>query len=250
MNIQEENILLKKQLCAAKKWMQAEVQQSQKNITIQDSQEAKNSLYHKNIEEIISEKIYSFFPSDVLMHFPVNGVENIISSELIYYHIIQGGHVDGIGVIIGYQKLLDAMIESYITKWFRKYITKNHLTHSPENSPLEKSFHSIVDKKYIFSLGRVFDSIQRIQTKDISGKYLSYFKKYLESRPFLQKSLLETDFLLQLKTLIHLHAITDKRHSWSLSPKDTTLARDACIWNFQNKNCLLYILAASQSVDY
>ena len=230
--------------------MQQEIQSSRKSIIIQKWQENTNSFYHKNLEEVISEKIYSFFPSDILMHFPANGIENIISSELIYYHIIQGWHVDGTGVIIGYQKILDAMIEIYITKWFRKYVSKHQLSSSPENTPLEKSFYSTVKKKYIFSLWRLYDALGKIKKGKISWRYLSFFKQYLESRPFLEKALLESDFLLQLEVLIHLHAVTDKRHSGSLSPKDTTLARNVCIWNFQNTNCLLYILAASQSVDY
>ncbi len=249
MNLEEQNIELKKQLEAAKKWMKREVFASQKSIALHQSQEEKNNFYHQNLEEMIEEKIYSFFPSDLLLHFPTNGIENIISSELIYYHIVQGWHVDGIGVIIGYQKLLDAMVEHYITKGFRKYVLKNKHSHSPENIPLEKSLHSIVERKYTFSLGRLYDALKKVKKREPLSRYLKLFDSYLRTKPFLEKSLLESDFLLQLETLIHLHAITDKRHFGSLSINDTTRARKACVWNFQDTNCLLYILAKSQSID-
>lgn len=248
-NLEQENILLKKQLQNAKEWMQKEVLASQKSINIQDSQTGRNNFYHENLEEIIQENIYSFFPSDLLTHFPSDGIENIISSELIYYHIIQGWHVDGTGVMIWYQKILDAMIEHYITKGFRKYILKNKLSHSPSNIPLEKSFYSIIDRKYSLSLWRLYDALKQIQSWEKLSPYLSYFNDYIRSKSFLEKALLQSAFLLQLEALMHLHAVSEKRHTWTLSSHDTTLARDVCVWNFKNKNCLLYILAASQSVD-
>lgn len=230
--------------------MQKEVLASQKDITIWESQSDKNSFYHKNLQEIIEERIYSFFPSDLLSHFPTDGIENILSSELIYYHILQWWHVDWTWVIIGYQKVLDAMIEHYITKGFRKYVLKHKLIYSPSNIPLEKSFHSIVNKKYILSLGRLYESLKKIHAWQSLSPYLKAFKDYLVEKSFLQKALLESDFLLQLETLIHLHAVSEKRHSWTLSSKDTQTARNVCVWNFEDTNCILYILASSQSIDF
>lgn len=89
LNLEQENIELKKQLKAAKDWMSKEVQSSEKDIALHSSQKQKNTLYHENLEEIIEESIYSFFPASLLSQFPSDGVENMISSELIYYHIIQ-----------------------------------------------------------------------------------------------------------------------------------------------------------------
>lgn len=249
MNLEEENKRLKSQLEAARSWMKREVNSAEKDIALHKSQKDTNNLYHDNLEEIIQDKIYGFFPAEVLSCFPVDAVENIISSELIYYHILQGWHVDGTGVMIWYQKVLDAMIEMYVTKWFRKYIKKNNISSHPKNIPLEKAFYSLIEKKYILSLWRLYESLKKIKKWEDLSEYLWHFRDYLKSRDFLYKSLLESNFLLQLESLIHLHAISDKRHSGSLSPDDTQRARNACIWNFEDTTSLLYILASSQSVD-
>ena len=55
------------------------------------------------------------------------------------------------------------MIEMYITKGFRKYIEKNNLSRSPVNSPLEKSLHNVIEKKYILSLGRLYQILSDIK---------------------------------------------------------------------------------------
>jgi hypothetical protein len=88
-----------------------------------------------------------------------------------------------------------------------------------------------------------------ISTKKQLSWYLGEFSEYLKSRTFLQKSLLESAFLLQLKRLIDLHAITDKRHSGTLSKKDTIVARNLIIGDFTDTNCILSLLSSSQTTD-
>lgn len=100
MDLKEENKRLREKLAHAQSWMQKEVSQKDK---------------HANISAI-EENIYTFFPAEVLSHFPTDGVENIISSELVYSHILAGETLDGMGVVLGYQKVIDEMIELYITK--------------------------------------------------------------------------------------------------------------------------------------
>jgi hypothetical protein len=68
-------------------------------------------------------------------------------------------------VILSYQKIIDAMIEMYITKGFRKYISKNSKNIPHINDPLEKSIRLIIEKNHIFSLGRVYQSLNIISTK-------------------------------------------------------------------------------------
>lgn len=233
MDLKEENKRLREKLAHAQSWMQKEVSQRDK---------------HANISAI-EENIYTFFPAEVFSHFPTDWVENIISSELVYRHILAGETLDGMGVILGYQKVTDEMIELYITKWFRKFIEKNWHISSPVNTPLEKSLHMVITKKHILSLWRIYAVGKTIQSQEKLTPYLSLFWEYLKSRPFLHKCLLESDFLLQLESLIHMQAITDKRHSGTLSKEDTLKAREIFIWDFTNENCLLYILAHSQSTE-
>jgi hypothetical protein len=108
------------------------------------------------------------------------------------------------GVIFSYQKILDAMVELYITKGFRKYIQKHSQNIPAINDPLEKSLRLIVEKKHIFSLGRLYQILKDISAEKALSGYRSEFSAYLKSRTFLEKSLRESDFLLQLESLIHL----------------------------------------------
>lgn len=232
MNLEQENTRLKAQLEHAREWMKREI-----------------SAQDYNHRENIEEKIYGFFSPESLSHFPNSWVENIISAELIYQHVLQWEDIDGIGVIIGYQKVIDQMIELYITRWFRKYVSK-HSGNTPHiNDPLEKSLRLIIEKKHIFSLWRVYQSLDIISLGKDTSWFIREFSDYLKSRTFLQKSLLESPFLLQLKRLIDLHAITDKRHSGTLSKKDTITTRNIIIWDFTDTQCILSILADSQNVD-
>lgn len=233
MDLREENKQLKQKLEHAQKWMQKEVSQTHQPF---DS-------------NIIEEKIYSFFPAEVLSHFPENGIKNICSSEMIFHHILSWEELDGMWVMIWYQKLVDEMIELYITKWFRKYAKKTYQISPPKNVALEKSLHLVISKGHIISLWRIYNLLKDIQKNKELHYYSSMFLEYIKSRRFLYKALLESQFLLQLETLIHLQVITEKRHSWSLSKNDTITARNVIIGNFIDKDCLLYILGNSQSVD-
>ena len=236
--LKQENLRLAEQLKNAQKWMQEEVSWAQKTI-------AKKWSFIESIER----KVYTFFPPEALSHFPSDGVENIVSSELIYKHLLEGDKIDGTWVMIWYQKVLDAMVELYITKWYRTYASKNnsHLSHT--NNPLEKSLELVIQKKHILSLWRLYQILKRINKEKIEGSYLRSFHDYLKSRSFLEKALLETDFFLQLQSLVHMHVLTEKRHSWKLNYTDTLKARDICIWDFTDTNALLYILSASQSTS-
>ena len=232
MSLQDENIKLKAQLEHAREWMKKEIE-----------------WWKHNYSEVIQERIYSFFPPESLSHFPNYWVENIVSAELVYKHLLEWENIDGVWVIIWYQKIIDQMIELYITKWFRKYAQKHSKNISNINDPLEKSLRLIIEKKHIFSLWRFYGALKIISAWWAKSWYLYEFSSYLKSRVFLQKSLLESTFLLQLQWLIDLHAVTDKRHSGTLSKKDTSSARSIIIWDFKDTNCLLYILAASQNTD-
>lgn len=237
-SLKQENIELKHKLEVAQNWMQSQVLW------------AKNTIQNKwNMRDTIEQKIYDFFPPESLSNFPNNGVEDIISAEILFEHLISWENFDGISILISYGKIIDQIIELYITKWFRKYISKNNISPKYINNPLEKSLRLIVEKKFTFSLGRLYQSLHEISKWNQLSPYLNEFSNYLKSRDFLRQLLMSESFLLQLKCLIDTHALTEKRHTWILSKSDTISARQAIIWNFSNKECILYLLAASQNTD-
>lgn len=249
-NLRDENDALKEKLEHAKQWMQKELASSRRYI-IHTQAKSKNEVFaNTSREDTILEQIYSFFPPEVLAHFPENGVSNLLSSEIIFYQILSGLHVDGTGVIIGYQKTLDMMIESYITKWFRKYVLKNNLKQSPKNNPLEKSLHSIIEKNYILSLWRLYQILSDITKWKVLSHYEESFYNYVQQKPHLKKALLEWSFLLQLEKLMNIHAVWEKRHQWILSKNETIICREIFVGNFIRKDSLLYILGDSQSSEF
>ena len=233
--LEEENKLLKHKLEVAQKWMQSQISWE------------RNTIENKwKMVEKIEEKIYNFFPPESLSHFPSNGIENIVSAEIIFEHLQSWEELDGISVLISYAKIIDQMIELYISRWFRKYISKNHISPKYINTPLEKSIRLIVEKKFTFSLWRLFQTLHIISQQKTLTPYVSEFSNYLKSRPFLWDILLSKAFLLQLEQVINSHALTDKRHTWTLSHSDTISARNAIVWDFKNQNCILYMLSSSQ----
>jgi len=236
--LEEENKLLKHKLEVAQKWMQSQVSWAQ------------NVIQNKwSFTDDIEKKIYNFFPPEALSNFPSNGIENIISAEILFEHLLEWENFDGISVLISYGKLLDQMIELYITKWFRKYISKNNISPKYINTPLEKSLRLIVEKKFTFSLWRIYQSLQTILKWETLSPYLYEFSTYLKSRAFLWETLLTKSFLLQLESVIDSHALTDKRHTGTLSKADTIRARSAIVWDFNDTNCILYRLSASQATN-
>ena len=219
------------------------------DILRKETQQNTHNLYHKNLEDIISERIYTFFPDGVLANFPTYWVKYILSSELIYYHMLHTSSIDWVWVLVWYQKILDAMIEIYITEKLRDYIQRSELSlWKPENIPLEKSLYRVIHKKYSLSPGRLYQVLSHISQKNLDYTYEKVFFDFLESERNLKNILLDSQFLLQLESLIEQDVTGEKRHIWFLWLPETTSIRDLYIGNFQNTNSLLYILASSQSL--
>ena len=89
MNLKIENEILKIKLQHAQTWMQHQIREASSVIERKKALSQRENLFHTQREECIENQIYSFFPPEVLMHFPEYGIENILSSEVIYYSLIQ-----------------------------------------------------------------------------------------------------------------------------------------------------------------
>lgn len=257
--LQEENEQLKKKLEVAKKWMKKEIAEDMKKIwkakISSSTLKEKTCFLNDNIEEIVSDKIQDFFGELMLINIPAKIIRNIISAEINYYNFRNNPNFDGFSVISSYHKALDIIIETYITTDFRKFIDKNKLPKNVENDSLEKSLKSVILNNYSLSSGRLFHLLKIIsEYEKKSGHtqksaptklnhYTFLFYKFLNKNNYLKNILLEDESFLEIyEKIINSEVLWSKRHSWQISFVETREARKLLIWDFKNKNCLIYKL--------
>ena len=243
--LQEENQLLKHKLEVAQNWMKKEISEDKKKISkakINNSTlKEKTCFLNDNIEEIVSNKIQDFFGELMLVNIPAKIIKNIISAEINYYNFRNNPNFDGFSVISSYHKALDIIIETYITSSFREFAKDKKLEYS--NNSLEKSLFLIIEKNYSLSIWRLFHLIQIIKKKEkINWKNIIIFKEFLEKFSFIQNILLDKEFFQIFEEIIETEVLWEKRHSGQISFIETREARKLLIWDFNNKNCIIYKL--------
>lgn len=250
----KENENLKKKLQIAKAWMDREVKQQIHKIAKRKvwslTEETKKDFFNENIEELISGHISSFFWDILLLNAPKWTIEAITTSEINYYNLNKNPSIDGFSVISWYHKALDLFVENFIATNFRKYAKKQWQTILRKNDPLEKALNSVVNKRYIISIWRLYALIKIIREWWELYDYGRSFKNYLKKYSDIWDILLSDEFFTRFDPLIKSEILTSKRHSWSISKQETDLARDMLIWNFKDKNCILYKLLESQAVMF
>lgn len=252
--LKKENLDLRRKLLIAKLWMEKEVRSHIKKIAkwkvANMTMEVKDVFFWDNIEEIITKKISDFFGEIILLNTPSTVIENIISAEINYFNLRENPNADWLWVITSYHKALDTLIESFITKWFRKFAKKKWQTQLRRNDTLEKSLNSVVNQWYILSVWRLFHIISLIRTDWELYDYGKCFKEYLEKYDYISEILLNDDFFKNFESLVDSEILGKKRHVWKISFTETRTARNLLIWDFEDINCLLYKFMEIAKVDY
>jgi len=186
----------------------------------------------------------------MLLNTPGSVVENIISAEILFYNLWKNKWIDWLWVITSYHKALDTLIEGLITKWFRKFAKKTWQTQLRQNDVLEKSLNSVVNKGYILSIWRLFHLLELIKTDDMMYDYWKCFKKYLEKYTYISDILLEDNFYDKFDKLVSSEILWKKRHVWKISFKEAKDARFLLIWDYKEKNSIIYKFIEIGKVDY
>ncbi len=257
----EENIQLKKQieilqskLKIIKIWVEKEVKEQthkiSKSKTSQFTTSVKEDFLNENFEEVIVTRITGYFWDLLLLNAPKWTIEWITSAEINYYNMIKNPNIDGFAVISAYHKVLDLFIESFITNNFRKFAKKKWCTILRVNDPLEKALNLIVNSKYILSAGRLFWLLKMIKEDQKMYDYGKCFKDYLDKYTDLKNILLDDVFYNKFIHLNKSEVLSSKRHSGTISKKDTTDARKILIWDFRDTSSLIYKILEWQSVIY
>jgi len=241
--LKKENALLRKKLEVAKLWMSKEVKNQIWSI--------ENSWSSENLEDTIQNKIENFFSGIILINLPTSVIQNIITSEISYHHMIEDWeNIDGMSVIIWYHKALDALIEKHITKDFRKFVKKLWQDTPSKNDPLEKSIYSVVHSWHILSIWRLYHTLKTIQKSENTHEYVESFKKYLDKYTEIKDILMSDKFISKMDTLIQTEVLWKKRHTWRVSRDETKKVRDLLIWDFEDKWCIIYSLIETSKLEF
>lgn len=257
----EENLKLKKEveryntiIKIVKIWMEKEVKEQTHKIakskTTKLTFDTKQDFLAENFEEVIASRISNYFWDLLLLNAPKWTIEWITSAEINYFSMMKNPTIDGFAVISAYHKVLDLFIESFITNNFRKFANKKWCTILRVNDPLEKALNLIVNSKYILSVWRLYGLLKMIKEEQKLYDYWKCFKEYLDKYTELRDILLDDNFFEKFTRLNRSEVLWSKRHSWSISKKDTTDARKILIWDFRDKTSMIYKILEGQSVIY
>lgn len=252
--LKKEIEILNSRLARVKVWMEREIKQQTHKIaktkTSKMSSEVRDDFLNENIEEVIANQIQSYFWDLLLLNAPKWTIEWITTWEINFFNMMKNPTIDGFSVVSAYHKILDLFIESFITNNFRKFAKKKNCTILRVNDPLEKSLNLIINKKYIMSTWRLYALIKMIKEWEKLYNFWQCFSDYLDKYVELKDILLDDLFYENFTKINKSEILSSKRHSWSITKKETIEARKILIWDFKDKNSMIYKLLESQSVSF
>ncbi len=250
----KENELLKKRVELCSRWMKKEVEAcvhkiAKRKIT-KMAENWKEDFFRENQEQIITSRIQDYFWDILLLNAPKSTLEHLVYSEINYFSLQKNTNLDWFNVISSYSKILDSFIEHFITLNYRKFAIKRWQVNLRVNDPLEKALHFVITKKYIISIWRVYWLIKAIKNNDKLYDYWNTFLLYLDKYIDLKNLLLDDNFFKLFTEIINSDVFWSKRHSGKISFEETKAIRKIIVWDFEDKNSILYILLESQSILY
>lgn len=252
--LEKENQILKKKLRTAQHWMEREVKVQLKYLTQNqihsELETSKNQFFTENVEELITRSIKEFFWELMILNTPQAVIENIISAEILFYNMRKTNHTDGLWVISSYHKSIDMLIESTISKPFRKFAKKKWQIYLRKNDPLEKSMHLVVNKWYILWIWKLYNLLEKIHSWNNMYDYSICFREFLEKNNYIFDILSETWFYQNLKALVISDLIWKKRHIWKINFEETKKARNLLIGDLKEKNSIIYKLIEMWKIDF
>lgn len=251
-NIIEENKKLKRKLGNIELWIKRQLKEQlsiiRKTKILKNAKNIKEDFVIDSAESIIEKQIMEFFSDILWVNIPSWTINNIVNSEINYYNLKKWQNIDGFSIIIWYNKVIDSLIENFITKEFRQFVNKNYKNIVVLNTPIEKSLKLVINKWYSLSTWRLYNVIVNINWANVLDWYTKIFSDFLESYKYLKDILLEEVFLFKLWELVNSEVLWKKRHSWVINNEETEKMRNILIWDFKDKTCIIYRLLETQNL--
>lgn len=250
--LRQENEALRRKLVTCAIWMRRQVEEqicliTRRKVTRMAVGEKENFL-EEHMDEVISKRIKEFFGEIFLLNAPKGTIDHLVHSEIAFFNLRRNPNIDGFSVIGGYQKILDACIEHMIIMDFRKFAKKQGCVYLRSNDPLEKALHSVVNRDYILSIGRLYGLLKMISEHKIDGIYAQTFELFIQKSESRKRFLLDQKLLSLLRILVESDTMGSKRHEGFISLSDTEKSRRVVVGDFSDTNCLLYRFLEYQSV--
>lgn len=252
--LKAENEELRRQLGVATAWMARQWREESLKIakkrTGRMTEYVRTDFMRENMEEITYNRIHAYFGDLLLMNAPRDTMSHLVDAEIAFYNIQRSGSGDGLSVISSYTKLLDALVENYVTSQFRKFAVKRGAVVLRVNDPMEKAIHFVIIKRYILSIGRLYGLLKSIRNGERLFDYGNAFKEYLEKYRTVGDFLLSDEFYLPFSEIVESDVFGGKRHSGKISLEETVATRKILLGDFKDQNSLFYRFLQTQSAAY
>ncbi len=252
----EENTELRARLALAEKWMAREVQASLQAIREGELRKSQRKHFENAFEweklDIITRRILDQY-GDILDRAPKYTLERLIDAEIYWETLQRYPHMDGLPVVLAYQKILDAWIEERLIAGFRHREwstlkrgdpgTKNKDSISftgllrasqwRELEGLERDIVNIITKNYTLSIGRLYQILELIREGsvppldkggggDLISTLVSYWK---QETPKLLETLTSDVFFIPFSELMSREIFSKKRHEKKVTFSDAKIVR-------------------------
>ena len=245
-NLIEENKKLKRKLEVAQIWMEREVKNQIHNVAKKKlkklDEKDKIEFDIAKTEEKISNQIMWYFGEIMLLNAPKWVVESIMASEIHFHNMEFNKNLDGLSVVSWYHKAFDALIETMITKAFRKFAKKQKNLVLRVNDPLEKTLNMVVNKSYILGTGRLYALLYNIRNWKDLYDFGRCFEAFLDKNEDIKEILLDDSYYLNFTKLNKIEVLGKKRHKWIIRLDETKIARELLVWNFMDENSIIFMM--------
>lgn len=259
----EENTELRARLALAEKWMAREVQASLQAIREGELRRSQRKHFENAFEweklDIITRRILDQY-GDILDRAPKYTLERLIDAEIYWETLQRYPHMDGLPVVLAYQKILDAWIEERLIAGFRhrewstlkrgypgaknkgnvsltRLLCASQWLRQGTNYQLEKDLENILTKNYTLSVGRLYQILELIREGsvppldkggggDLISTLVSYWK---QETPKLLETLTSDIFFLPFSELMSREIFSKKRHEKKVTFSDAKITRSLMI---------------------
>ncbi len=241
-----ENTELRGRLELAERWMQREVQDAMQSIDKQWVKSRARKHFANLLEEegidIIARRIHETFGFS-LECAPEFTLERLIDSEIYWYTLQKYPTMDGLPVILAYQKILDAWIKEKLIKGFRRSNTNIQIQKLASWDTLEKDIQNILTKNYTLSIGRLYQILSCIRDKRTLAPLVSGLVHFWKEKiPEILQVLISDEFFLPFSELMEREIFTKKRHEKKVTFSDVKKVREVMVQAFGSREWLFSVI--------